>query len=304
VLMLDEEHERLHSKSNDNNSYFFGRMGEHNVVIATLPKGTYGESSAATVATDMVRSFESIRFCLMVGIGAGIPSGEYNIRLGDVVISAPQGQLGGVVQYDLGRENADGTFTQRGHLNRPPKALLTALSSFEVNDAVGRSKTPSLVVDIQRKSVKMQKRFKHPGTEYDHLFQVDYECQSKGNTCESCDKSKTDPRTDQPRDSTDPVVHYGIIASGNKLVRSAKLRNQLKEEYNACCIEMEAAGLMNTFPCLVIRGICDYADSHKNDIWQDYAALTAAACARELLDNITPSHVKEERRVVDLLQDG
>jgi hypothetical protein len=46
---------------------------------------------------------------------------------------------------------------------------------------------------------------------------------------------------------------------------------------------MEAAGLMNQLPCLVIRGICDYADSHKSKRWQDYAALTAAAYAKILL---------------------
>ena len=52
------------------------------------------------------------------------------------------------------------------------------------------------------------------------------------------------------------------------------------------CFEMEAAGLMNTFPCLVIRGICDYSDSHKNKDWQAYAAATAAAYAKELLGEI------------------
>ena len=46
---------------------------------------------------------------------------------------------------------------------------------------------------------------------------------------------------------------------------------------------MEAAGLMNSFSCLVIRGICDYADSHKNKRWQSYASGTAAAYAKELL---------------------
>ena len=47
---------------------------------------------------------------------------------------------------------------------------------------------------------------------------------------------------------------------------------------------MEAAGLMNTkFPCIVIRGISDYADSHKNEVWMEYAAATAALYARDLL---------------------
>ena len=58
------------------------------------------------------------------------------------------------------------------------------------------------------------------------------------------------------------------------------------------CVEMEAAGLMDDFPCLVIRGICDYADSHKNKRWQPYAAATAAAYAKELLSTI-PAHVVE-----------
>lgn len=57
------------------------------------------------------------------------------------------------------------------------------------------------------------------------------------------------------------------------------------------CFEMEAAGLMNNFPCLVIRGICDYADSHKNKKWQIYAAATAAACAKEILSVIPASEV-------------
>jgi hypothetical protein len=54
---------------------------------------------------------------------------------------------------------------------------------------------------------------------------------------------------------------------------------------------MEAAGLMISFPCLVIRGICDYADSHKNKTWQPYAAGTAAAYAKEMLSVILPAEI-------------
>ena len=61
------------------------------------------------------------------------------------------------------------------------------------------------------------------------------------------------------------------------------------------CFEMEAAGLMNNFPCLVVRGICDYADSHKNKQWQPYAAATAAAYAKELLSVIPSAEVAEIR---------
>lgn len=58
---------------------------------------------------------------------------------------------------------------------------------------------------------------------------------------------------------------------------------RLAKELGAYCVEMQAAGLMNDFPCLVIRGICDYADSHKNKEWQGYATAVAAAYTKELL---------------------
>lgn len=55
---------------------------------------------------------------------------------------------------------------------------------------------------------------------------------------------------------------------------------------------MEAAGLMDDFPCLVIRGICDYADAQKTDTWHAYSAIAAAAYAKELLEHITPLQAK------------
>jgi nucleoside phosphorylase len=64
---------------------------------------------------------------------------------------------------------------------------------------------------------------------------------------------------------------------------------------------MEAAGLMNQFPCLVIRGICDYSDTHKNKGWQGYAAMVAAAYAKDLLHRIPPNKVEAENRISDLL---
>ncbi|KAL6405874.1 hypothetical protein AUP68_11014 [Ilyonectria robusta] len=86
--------------------------------------------------------------------------------------------------------------------------------------------------------------------------------------------------------------HYGIIASANPVMKNATERDQYaKSKLNVLCFEMEAGGLMNNFPCLVIRGICDYSDSHKNDDWYKYAALAAAAYARELLHALRPTKV-------------
>lgn len=97
----------------------------------------------------------------------------------------------------------------------------------------------------------------------------------------SCDVDQQITRT--PRSSHEPEIHYGIIASGNQVVKDAHTRDQIAKKLGALCFEMEAAGIMNQLPCLVIRGVCDYCDSHKNKEWQGYAALTAAAYTKELL---------------------
>ncbi|KAF6844297.1 pfs domain-containing protein [Colletotrichum musicola] len=101
---LDEEHAAPRQVAqHDNNSYVLGKIGNHNVVIAALPDGQYGTTSAATVARDMLHSFPNVRIGLMVGIGGGAPSQKHDIRLGDVVVSSPGNGNGGVFQYDFGK---------------------------------------------------------------------------------------------------------------------------------------------------------------------------------------------------------
>jgi nucleoside phosphorylase len=106
AAMLDEEHSTpldFEKHSTDQNTYIWGRISGHNVVIASLPAGVYGEILATTTAMSMLHSFPQIRVGLMVGIGAGISKPEQgrDIRLGDVVVSQPDGRTGGVIQYDL-----------------------------------------------------------------------------------------------------------------------------------------------------------------------------------------------------------
>src|SRR3984957_19183975 len=129
--MLDEIHPNLPTSSKDQNTYILGRICAHNVVIACLPSGVYGTTSAATVANQMLFTFKSIRFGLMVGIGGGAPSKEADIRLGDVVVSKPTGHFGGVVQYDFGKTVGEGIFERTGTLNKPPQILLTAINKIK-----------------------------------------------------------------------------------------------------------------------------------------------------------------------------
>ncbi|KAG9580758.1 purine and uridine phosphorylase, partial [Aureobasidium melanogenum] len=90
---------------------------------------------------------------------------------------------------------------------------------------------------------------------------------------------------------------HGVIASANQLMKDAIIRDTIAKEKDVMCFEMEAAGLMNHFPCLVVRGICDYSDSHKSKEWQGYAAMTAAVYTKDLLTRMVPSRVEQEDRI-------
>lgn len=144
--------------------------------------------------------------------------------------------------------------------------------------------------------------YEYQGVENDHLFDSSYEHVS-GPGCSECDVERVLKR-DTRRTPGVPKVHYGIIASGNTLVKDAASRARLLRhlDFDCICYEMEAAGLMNDFPCLVIRGICDYADSHKNDRWQPYAAATAAAFAKELLSYVPTVEMGETVKAIDVVQ--
>ena len=279
-LMLDKIHPPLPRLPMDQNAYILGNIGEHNVVITTLPTGAYGTTSAATVGMQLLSSFHAIRFGLMVGIGGGVPSSNADIRLGDIVVSQPTDTFGGVIQYDLGKALSGGQFKRTGMLNRPPKVLLTALATLQAHHLTEDSQAVGFISNLEAKlSPHKATKFTRP-TQEDYLFQAEYD-HVISDTCINCDRSKLVSRT--PREHQEPVIHYGLIGSANQVVKDGRWRDQLARDSGIYCVEMEAAGLMNDFPCLVIRGICDYADSHKNKEWQGYAAAAAAAYAKELL---------------------
>ncbi|KAL9062930.1 MAG: hypothetical protein Q9157_008528, partial [Trypethelium eluteriae] len=273
--MLDEQYSDLPQDSDNANIYTFGRMGEHNVVLACLPAGQTGTNSAAAVATQMKSTFRMIRFGLMVGIGGGVPSEEADIRLGDIIVSQPGKGYGGLIQYDFSKTTPSG-FERTGFLSSPPQILLSAVAKLQARHSRGQSE-----LSIHISKLGKLPKFARNQTGDDILFDGTYN-HIKSNNCTSCDISKIVHR--EARMEAVPEVHYGIIASGNQVMRYGIERDRISSEFGGVlCFEMEAAGLMKRFPCLVIRGICDYADSHKNKKWQAYAAGTAAAYTKELL---------------------
>ncbi|KAL3468084.1 hypothetical protein BJX64DRAFT_298119 [Aspergillus heterothallicus] len=283
--MLDEEHPGLSQNLKvDNNNYILGRMGTHNVVLACLPSGVTGTTSAAVVANRMRSTFHNIRLGLMVGIGGAAPNEIDDIRLGDVVVGIPHGGCSGVIQYDFGKTMEEGKLMITSSLNRAPDVLLTAVSNLRSEHFLLGHKLEVYLKTMVERYPPLKRDFTHPGAENDILYRSDYVHEKKVRMCTSCDQTKAISR--KARDSAEPVIHYGIIASGNQVMKDATTRDRLKQDLGILCFEMEAAGLVDDFPCLVIRGISDYADSHKNDMWRYYAAATAAAYAKELLSSI------------------
>jgi hypothetical protein len=208
--------------------------------------------------------------------------------------------IGGVVQYDFGKTVEGGKFILTGSLDKPPTVLRSAVSKLRAKHMSDGSAIPQYVSEMLQSKPRMTKAFQHQGFEHDQLFEANYDHDGSGKGCEKCDKGRLVIR--EPRDTTDPIIHYGLIGSANQVMKHGATREKLRREMGVLCFEMEAAGLMNTFPCLVIRGICDYSDTHKNKRWQPYAAATAAAYAKELLEIIPANQVTSTKEAAEIVK--
>ncbi|KAK6527593.1 hypothetical protein TWF694_004577 [Orbilia ellipsospora] len=326
TAMLDHRHNALSKPPNDPNAYTVGSIGKHNIVIACLPEGEVGNNSAANVVAWVASTFPSIKFGLMVGIGGGIPP---KVRLGDVVVSTPVGKYSGVIQWDFGKTGDGGKFERVGSLNNPPTSLRTAITKLKTAHELEGSKIPIYLDELKQKYPKLAPRYTWSESLKDPLDTPENSSGSLSiwkniffifwnaalfilghhlnlwagltllwatNTTKTASSgARTKPR--------EPHIHYGLIASGNQVIKDATFRDKLDEDLGGrvLCVEMEAAGLMNNFQCIVIRGICDYADEHKNKDWQEYVAAIAAAFAKELLEYVQSSDVDGERPVKDIL---
>lgn len=286
--MLEKTHDPLPTPSSDSNAYTLGEVNGHHIVITYLPAGVIGKVSAATVVSRMRSTFPRLQSGLMVGIGGGVPGKNNDIRLGDVVVSKPVGKHSGVIQYDYGKTLQGGLLELTGSLNKPPHAFLTCMSQLEAKQMIeGKNNLDYIVQDALERHPSMKENFSLPEQDTDLLFDSSYHHAVKGDTCDKCDQDKLVKR--QPRKTRAPRIHYGLIASGDQVMKDSETRDLLAERHGILCFEMEAAGLMDGLPSLAIRGICDYCDSHKQKGWQGYAAVAAAAYAKLLLSVVPVS---------------
>ncbi|KAL8336410.1 hypothetical protein RB601_000293 [Gaeumannomyces tritici] len=271
----------------DPNAYSTGYIGRHNVVLAHMPG--IGKANAALVASNCRNSFPNIKLALVVGVcGAApfAPSNNDEIVLGDVIISD------GVIQYDLGRRLPEG-FVRKdtlldslGRPNAEIRALVVKLKGIR-GQATLKRKMASYMEELQKQP---EVKAEYPGLQHDRLFEATYRHVGDGMICEDCCCSgRLVSRSRLAQGIPQPAVHFGLIATGDMVMKSGEERDEIVRREGAIGFEMEGAGVWDSFPCVVIKGVCDYADSHKTKVWQRYAAATAAACMKSFLDYWVPS---------------
>lgn len=309
----DETGESYGKAPLDQNIYSTGLVGRHNVVLAHMPR--MGKETAAVVAANCRFSFEGIKIALVVGICGGVPFPPHGqeILLGDVAISEA------IVCYDFGRKYPDRFIRKDGVLDsfgRPTNEITALLNKLkgQWDRKYLQQKTSVYLTTVQE---RLGQSATYPGSEQDKLFHARYRhkhqqpsacaiCPESHNstdavcadarvlTCEDlgCDETQLVKRTrlsDIPQtvqsDKYQPMVHIGKFASGSMVMKSGEDRDRIAAEEDVIAFEMEGAGIWDTFPCVIIKGVCDYADSHKSKRWQGYAAATAAASMKAFLES-------------------
>ncbi|KAJ5167143.1 tetratricopeptide repeat domain protein [Penicillium canariense] len=244
IAMLDRvSHDLLPRARGQQVVYTRGEIGHHRVAVV----GYYQEQGLAasgSMAAEVIRDLPNLQFGLLVGVAGGIPSSTNGMQLGDVAVAVPEGNRPGIVGYDLGKEVEDGRYELKHWQNSTHPLLRSVINVIRARNG---------------------SQFRR------HLRILDKRPEFQR------------PEAALPTDPMRPKVHYGTILSGNTVIKSQSRRDELRDMYGGIAVEMEAAGIMTRLPVAVIRGISDFADSSKNSAWQPYAAIAAAAYAKEVL---------------------
>ncbi|KAJ8129671.1 hypothetical protein O1611_g3960 [Lasiodiplodia mahajangana] len=260
VTMLDQRHPELLPLPRDANRYYLGSIGEHDIVVASLLSGDIGTLPAATLATQMATAFPFIRFVMLAGIGSGIPT---EVRLGDIVVGTSMGEYPEVVQWEEGVEEKDDRFMRTSSSNRQPGLLFTTSSTLQDQQELTEQNIFRHVDAMVGRYPALEQYRVRPGSDTDIIFKDDYyhiddndafdsddiimgeEDEDEGErSCRGCDQTQAMMRT--PRDMH---VHYGLIASSNRVIENAFSRNTICEDLGNKVLCIETGGA---------KGVVDY----------------------------------------------
>ncbi|KAL8284636.1 hypothetical protein RB600_009179 [Gaeumannomyces tritici] len=310
-LLFDEFYEnRTYGRSSDDdNTYTTGRIGRHSVVLVVLPK--MGVAAAVSASIGLRTSFANVKLALLVGICGGLPSiGGQDAFLGDVIICTS------IFNYDFGRsyttEFVPKTSVEDSlnHANDHIRSLVNSFQRMRIRRELQTNATKNLSRLQNGAKQHGDASYEHPKDSTDKIYSADYEHRhrDKDNPCAKCDavpaafcpaaaemmctqlgceEAHIAPRMSRKEKRPAglvPQIFLGRVASGNAVMKSGLLRDGFANRHDVIAFEMEGAGAWEKIPCVVVKGICDYADSHKNKHWQNFAAATAASVAVAILD--------------------
>ncbi|KAH0499575.1 hypothetical protein TgHK011_006756 [Trichoderma gracile] len=318
----DENGDQFGRAAGDLNTYTTGRIGKHNVVLALLPKMGKSNAAAAAAGFRSSYNNIELALLVGVCGGVPRAGGciEDEILLGDVVIGKTVVQHDFGRKYPSGFIRK-ASFEE--NLSKAPKNIQGLLNTFETDRGLEllQSQTAQFLLQMQNMGKGRSRRplvkYRYPGTAKDRLFRSDYRHKHRGSraplcticnssadavceealnaTCEElgCEESscisrgrlqeKEELEQNSQEEAQEPAIHIGAVASGDTVLKSGEDRDRIAKKEGVIAFEMEGAGIWEEIPCIIVKGVCDYADSHKNKRWQDFAAATAAAAAKALL---------------------
>jgi len=275
--MLDNIHNvKFTAGPGDNYIYTAGDINGHNVIIATLPSGhSYGVGPAAALAQDIRTKFPNLWFGLLVGIAAGLPNHSENpprdIRLGDVLVAEGERGKTGIVSYGSGKETAE-EFQLLGTNHNTAKLVSSAIGNIKLTSSPVNN--PWSIFRKYYEEIKNKKHseygtFRDPGQSEDHLHVTgdgrsrtehlhvtgDGRSRTEHQGGDTIEVKQCEPELLQRQRRSDDErikVWYGKIGSGDKVMKDAGSRDQLKGKYDIIGLEMEAAGIMDIIPVGVI----------------------------------------------------
>jgi nucleoside phosphorylase len=237
--LFNSPNQDLPHHKNDTNMYILGCLGNHNMIAAYLPYKENSINAASKVALDIEKSFPSIKWYFVVGIGGGAPSEKHNIRLGDAIVSTA------IIQHDKGKRiQNNSNFQNMGIMHQPARSLMTTICWLQSD----LNTYPDFLDTHIKCILSLRPEYRSPKQEEDRLFQPYSKHKYGQKTCRSC-KGPEVHRKPQP---AGPNVHYSLITSRNQVMKDATVRDWIDTNIEVLCFEIEGAGVIITRQCLII----------------------------------------------------
>ncbi|KID72215.1 uncharacterized protein G6M90_00g104250 [Metarhizium brunneum] len=252
VACLDARHKAVQPIPRDGSYYEFGEINGHRIVIWCYGADGNRQASVAWPAAEMPYKFPGVKVYVSVGIGARVPSRHANIRLGDVAVGSS-----GTMHFGMGQ---DGLLELQSRSNLPPRLLRSTLQKLLADSETGRFQLQGDIQSILDKNPRLRDDYSRPDSSSDN-------------------------------GGRPAVGRSGLIVSSTTMLTNDNCPKAVANTEEIVCFESEGTEI-SALDCLLIRGICEYGDSHKDKQSQRYAAMSAAVYARALLGCTPPTMIK------------